>query len=417
MEVDMGPGAKAGVGTDLGAKTQKPRFSKLQDFPADYSKANVTLYKSDNTGMRVIVVNREGPKICGTFALATEIFDDSGAPHTLEHLVFMGSKTFPYSGLLDKMATRAYAYTNAYTAVDHTAYILETAGWEGFAQILPVYLEHVMLPRLTNEACMTEVHHVDGKGEDAGVVYAEMQALQYTSKELMDLRARRLLYPEDVGFRYETGGMMDALRVLTPQRIREFHKTMYQLPNLAVVVVGDVDQAHLLDMMETFENAVVENMPPLDTPFKRPWVETPQPPPLAETVIETVEFPEEDESMGEIAIGFLGPSCTDTIASTALDAILSYLCGSSASILENVLVEKEELASAIMYEKDDRPDTLIWLLPSGVATDKLAHVEQRLISLIRQTLDEPLDMSYMRDSLRREKMSLTMPRRSRRCRM
>ncbi len=93
----------------------------------------------------------------GTFALATEIFDDSGAPHTLEHLVFMGSKTFPYSGLLDKMATRAYAYTNAYTAVDHTAYILETAGWEGFAQILPVYLEHVMLPRLTNEACMTEV--------------------------------------------------------------------------------------------------------------------------------------------------------------------------------------------------------------------------------------------------------------------
>ncbi len=110
--------------------------------------------------------------------------------------------------------------------------------------------------------------------------------------------------------------------------------------------------------------------------------------------------------MGEIAIGFLGPSCTDTIASTALDAILSYLCGSSASILENVLVEKEELASAIMYEKDDRPDTLIWLLPSGVATDKLAHVEQRLISLIRQTLDEPLDMSYMRDSLRREKRQL-----------
>lgn len=37
------------------------------------------------------------------------------------------------------MATRAYAYTNAWTAVDHTGYNLVTAGWEGFAQIVRLY--------------------------------------------------------------------------------------------------------------------------------------------------------------------------------------------------------------------------------------------------------------------------------------
>ena len=36
--------------------------------------------------------------------------------------------------MLNKLATRAYSSTNAWTATDHTAYTLDTAGWEGFAQ-------------------------------------------------------------------------------------------------------------------------------------------------------------------------------------------------------------------------------------------------------------------------------------------
>ena len=36
--------------------------------------------------------------IIGTFydLLATEAHDDDGLPHTLEHLVFMGSEKYPY---------------------------------------------------------------------------------------------------------------------------------------------------------------------------------------------------------------------------------------------------------------------------------------------------------------------------------
>jgi len=56
--------------------------------------------------MTVVVVDRKGPKVNGFFALATEIFDDSGAPHTLEHLCFMGSRSYPYKGILDRLATR-----------------------------------------------------------------------------------------------------------------------------------------------------------------------------------------------------------------------------------------------------------------------------------------------------------------------
>ncbi|KAL2257247.1 hypothetical protein VTK26DRAFT_445 [Humicola hyalothermophila] len=392
----------------MSSQAQRPRFRKVQSFRLDYAPTIVTQYESERSGMQVIVANLKGPKLYGYFTLATEIFDDSGAPHTLEHLIFMASKSYPYRGLLDKLAGRAYSTTNAWTAVDHTAYTLETAGWDGFAQILPVYLEHIVLPVITDDACLTEVHHVDGEGNDAGVVYSEMQALQYTSGELMDLRARRLLYPENVGFRYETGGMMEALRVLTPERIREFHKAMYQPQNLAIIIIGDAPHDDLLKILDQFEESIADDIPPPNPNFKRPFVDSPQPPPLDKTIVETVEFPEEDESTGEVFVVFFGPSCIDQVQATAMNIILTYLCGSSVSVLENIMVEKEQLASSVLYTWDARPNSLIWLQPTGVATEKLAFVEQRLISLLKEVASKPLDMDYIKDCLRREKRQVKL---------
>lgn len=250
-------------------QTQASHFRKVQSFKADYAPCTITQYVSERSGMQVVVADRQGPKINGYFALATEIFDDSGAPHTLEHLVFMGSKSYQYKGLLDKLSSRAYSGTNAWTATDHTAYTLETAGWEGFSQILPVYLEHIILPTITDEGIVTEVWHIDGEGNDAGVVYSEMQGVENNSTEIMDLKARRLLYKENVGFRYETGGMTEALRVLTPKRIRDFHREMYQPRNLCLVIVGETDHDDLIQKLDAFEESIKDDIPSIDSPFKR----------------------------------------------------------------------------------------------------------------------------------------------------
>ncbi|KAF8850832.1 zinc metalloprotease-like protein [Acephala macrosclerotiorum] len=388
------------------SQTRKTHFKTIQRFQTDYAPVSISQYVSERTGMHVVVADQKGPKVQGYFTLATEIFDDSGSPHTLEHLIFMGSKSYQYKGLLDKLASRAYSNTNAWTATDHTAYTLDTAGWEGFAQILPVYLEHVIVPTLTDEGCYTEVHHIDGEGNDAGVVYSEMQGVQNSGGEIMDITARRLLYPKDVGFRYETGGLMENLRVLTAERIRAFHKEMYQPKNLCLVLVGEIDEDHLLQILDDFEETILDDIPPPNASFKRPWVESPQPPAIKETIVQTVYFPEEDESMGDISIGMFGPDCNDPVLTAALNVLLTYLAGSSVSILENVMVEKEELASQIGYYWDARPNTVIWLQPAGVATEKLAHVEKRVFELLNEVASKPLDMNYMKDCVRRERRQL-----------
>ncbi|KAB8070491.1 Metalloenzyme, LuxS/M16 peptidase-like protein [Aspergillus leporis] len=383
--------------------SQKSHFKLLQKFKPDYSPSEFVQYESERTGMRVVVIDQKGPKVTGYFVLATEIHDDSGAPHTLEHLCFMGSRNYQYKGFLDKLATRVYSNTNAWTATDHTAYTLDTAGWEGFAQILPVYLEHVIAPTLTDEGCYTEVHHVDGTGNDAGVVYSEMQGVQNNAAELIDLSARRLTYPHGVGFRYETGGMMEQLRVLTAERIREFHREMYQPKNLCLIITGEVDHANMLETLDKFEDTILDAIPSPDAPFKRPWLDTKQAPPLEKSIVEKVEFPEEDESFGEIEIRFLGPDCTDPVQTGAVNVALLYLAGSSASLLDNILVEKEQLASAVYYVTEDHPSVEIRFTLTSVETDKLAQVEQRFFEVLKDAMQKELDMKYLRECIDRQR--------------
>ena len=385
----------------MGSIAPPTRFRKIQQFKPDYSPSEIIQYESDRTGIRVVVVNQEGPKLHGFFVLATEIHDDSGAPHTLEHLCFMGSKSFKYKGFLDKLATRAYSGTNAWTATDHTAYTLETAGFAGFLQILPVYLEHLILPTMTDAACVTEVYHIDGEGNDAGVVYSEMQGVQNTASELMELRAKRLMYPEGVGFRYETGGMMEHLRVLTNQQIRDFHRKMYQPKNLCLALFGEIDHDELLNTLDQFEESILPDIPDPEKPFTRPWIASKQAPPLTKTITEKVEFPEEDESFGEINIRFLGPNCADELETGALNIIMLYLCGSSAAVFDYNLVEKEGLASSVYYQLDSRPSTDISFSLSGVETDKLEEVEKRFFEVLDDALRKDLDMSFMQDCLDR----------------
>ena len=83
--------------------------------------------------------------------------------------------------------------------------------------------------------------------------------------------------------------------------------------------------------------------------------------------------------------------------------ILSYLAGSSASVLENVLVEKEQVATAVYYQTTPRPDSIIEFTLTGVDARKLENVEKRFVQLINETADAELDMKFLRDWLDREK--------------
>jgi Zn-dependent M16 (insulinase) family peptidase len=95
----------------------------LGDFELLYStKVNgvipVHKYQSKKTALKIVIAEVDGPVVNGYFTLATEAHDDDGLPHTLEHLIFLGSDSYPYKGMLDILANRCLASgTNGTTKI------------------------------------------------------------------------------------------------------------------------------------------------------------------------------------------------------------------------------------------------------------------------------------------------------------
>ena len=186
----------------------------------------------------------------------------------------MGSEKYPFKGILDLLANRGFSNgTNAWTDTDHTAYTISTAGEQGFLQLLPIYVDHILYPTITKAGCVcsyeflwnclltmlisfiTEVSRSQqeflrslinrwlvgasyrwkrtrfwcglqwnarkrkyirrshGASVRLHFIYSQCQTSELSFRSL-----QRLLDPVGSGYRSETGGLMDALRVLTPQQ-------------------------------------------------------------------------------------------------------------------------------------------------------------------------------------------------------
>lgn len=218
-------------------------------------------------------------------------------------LVFLGSEQYPYKGILDTLANRAFASgTNAWTDTTNTTYTITTAGEEGFLRILPVYMDHVLYPTLKDTGFTTEVYHINGKGEDGGVVYSEMQGVENEADRRMFGLLQTTLFPEGNGYRSETGGLTGALRVLDIDKIRKYHNSYYLPHNLCLFVTGKIDPHKLLKVLTEEVEPTIEKHQQANGPrpegWKRPWAETPsmEPPKIEEDKVVTTDFPEKDES-------------------------------------------------------------------------------------------------------------------------
>eukprot|EP00794_Sanderia_malayensis_P015886 gene15886-17486_t len=363
----------------------------------------VAKYRSCQTGLTVCIANVDGPIVNGYFVLATEAHDDDGLPHTLEHLVFMGSENFPYKGILDLFANRCLAQgTNAWTDVDHTSYTLTTAGSEGFLNMLPIYLDHVLYPTLTKSAYTTEVHHINSDGEDAGIVYCEMQARENSSDSRCYLELTRSMYPGQCGYKSETGGLTSNLRTTCSHtKVCDYHASYYRPDNLCLVVTGNVEADKVLKVVREFEEKIVSKG---DLPeFCRPW-QSPVPE-LKETVERTIEFPTEDESNGMILIGWRGPHVLEYYKLAALDILMQYLTETSAAPFQKELVEIDDpFCSDIYYSEMENFETCFYLKASGVPKGKLIQVRERVEKVLNDIANKvsSIDMERVGILIHRE---------------
>ncbi|XP_022082849.1 uncharacterized protein C05D11.1-like [Acanthaster planci] len=362
----------------------------------------VNKYRSTRTGLQVFIAQVEGPLVNGFFCLATEAHDDDGLPHTLEHLIFLGSEKYPYKGVLDMLANRCLAQgTNAWTDTDHTCYTVMTAGSQGFLNLLPIYLDHVLYPTLTDAGYVTEVHHVNGEGEDAGVVYCEMQARENSGESRSHLAMLRAMYPGHCGYKSETGGIMSNLRTSTSNaKVRQYHKDFYRPDNLCLIITGQVTPEEVFKALEPFEEKIMAKG--ALSPYVRPW-QTPVPP-LTESVVQTMPFPSDDEANGMVYMAWRAPKAKDLYAMAALQVLMEYLTDTSVAPLQRDFVEiKNPFCSKVRYSVIEASESCVYIKFDNVPKDKLSDIKDRLFATLEGMASgkEAVDMERMASVLHR----------------
>ncbi|XP_053684394.1 uncharacterized protein C05D11.1-like [Sabethes cyaneus] len=370
------------------------------------AKANgvipVHKYRSERTGLTVVVGEVEGPLVNGYFTLATEAHDDDGLPHTLEHLIFLGSENYPYKGILDLVANRCLASgTNAWTDTDHTCYTMTTAGSGGFLSLLPVYLDHILYPTLTDAGFTTEVHHVTEEGEDGGVVYCEMQGRENTGESRIQLEMLRAIYP-NCAYSSETGGIMANLRTSTNnEKVRAYHAAFYRPDNLHVIITGQINPEDIFKALEPIEQKILAKgeLPP----FVRPW-QTPVAP-LAESKTLRIVYPADEEDCGLLDVAWRGPKATSEYGElTACSVLLRYLSDTSVSPLQQEFIEIENpYASRVGYNIAENSESLLYIGFENVILDKMEAIYPKLMKILERIAsgEEKIDMKRMASVLER----------------
>ncbi|KAL2732287.1 uncharacterized protein V1477_014528 [Vespula maculifrons] len=358
-------------------------------------------YKSKNTGLTVFIAEVDGPIVDGYFCLATEAFDDDGLPHTLEHLVFLGSENYPYKGILDLMANRCLASgTNATTDVDVTFYTMTTAGSEGFLSLMPIYLEHILYPTLQDSAYLTEVHHINGEGEDAGVVYCEMQGKENMGEYLVYNELCKAIHPGHCGYKSMTGGALKNLRESTSnEKVRKYHKDFYRPENLTIIIAGQVNHDKVFKMLQPVEQMILSKGS--RGPFERPW-QSPVPP-FTESVDIELFYPCDDEDNGIINVGWRGPSCVHEIYDRiGCSLLLKYLTDTPVSPLQEDFVEmKDPYASNVAYSLCENSVSILYIIFENVPKPKIPLFSSRLSEVLKEIYEIGIDMKRMKTVIHR----------------
>ena len=170
--------------------------------------------------------------------------DQQGLAHVVEHMAFNGTRNFPKHDVvafLESLGMRFGADVNAYTSFDETVYMLtvptdKPAVLDRALSILEDWAHNVTF----------DPAEID---KERPVVMEEWRLRRGAGARISD----RVLPIMLKGSRYADRvpiGKTDVLQTFKPERLTKFYSDWYRPNLMAVVAVGDFDQAQVVDLVK-----------------------------------------------------------------------------------------------------------------------------------------------------------------------
>ncbi|XP_018058136.1 PREDICTED: uncharacterized protein C05D11.1-like [Atta colombica] len=359
-------------------------------------KIPLAMYRSLKTGLTICIADVSDPIVSCHFAIATEVFTDDGLPEAVSHLVLMGSEDYPYKNLLTRWSHKCYSLdAEIHTFQDYTCYSMRTSETKGFFSLLPVYLDHILYPTLSEAAYIINVHHITKYGDNGGTFYFDTRTKELDGEYVTYTELMKAMYPENCGYSSIVQGTSNYIsEYLVLEDIRQYHEEYYRPENLTVLIVGQVDHTKILDTLLPLEEKIISKGDRGE--FKRPW-QTPIKP-LTKSIDVEFQYPCYSCTGAYIRIAWQGPSINKLYDYFGFCLISQYLTDTTEGVLQ-----KEFAKEQISYEYyfHEFSTSALSLMFPNVPGSKVPLVKESVMKVLKNTTDVGIELKRMRIIIRR----------------
>ena len=257
-------------------------FTEIRQAPLPELDATLHEMEHEQTGARLVWLERDEVNMTFGIAFPTLPKDDTGVFHILEHSVLCGSDRYPVKEpFVELLKHSMNTFLNALTFPDKTLYPISSRNPKDFLTLMRVYLDAVFFPSIHEkpEIFQQEGWHYELESEDApvtinGVVYNEMKGAFSSPDDVLSRQIMTSLFP-DTTYANVSGGDPLHIPELTYEEYLDFHRRYYHPCNSYIYLYGDMDVAEKLAWMDEaylgkYEAIGLDSEIKLQKPFEKP---------------------------------------------------------------------------------------------------------------------------------------------------
>jgi len=286
----------------------------------------------------------------------------TGISHLVEHLRFSsGSQNFP-PGEFDRIIEAAGGYSNGGTTKDYTLY------WEEFVSSA---LEEVI--RL--EADRMRALKIEPSNFSREVQVVREERLLRTENDIFGTMHEQLFAHAYVAhpYRWPVIGWMKDLQAITIDQVKSYLASYYAPNNTVAILVGDLEEAEALSLMERYFGSIPAQPPP-------PPVIDSEPPQRGERRV----WVKKEAELPALLVGYRTPGARDDdlYPLMLLENILSS--GESSRIYRDLIYERQIASSAWAGLYDGMDSGLFLFYLQMRPGQELEEGERALEEILRQ---------------------------------
>lgn len=357
--------------------------------------------KHEKSGARLIYIDSPDSNKVFNIAFRTTPHNSTGVAHIMEHSVLCGSRKFPLKEpFVELVKGSLNTFLNAMTYPDKTMYPVASKNDKDFHNLMDVYLDAVLYPRVRDDAeiVMQEGWHYElDNAEDEltykGVVFNEMKGVYSSPDSVLERQMMRELFP-DTTYGVDSGGDPDHITDLTYEEFQEFYRVHYHPSNSYIFLYGDMNIEEQLaflndEYLSHFDAIEVNTEVGLQAPFTEGKV-------VSYPYSVGSEEPTDNRTLHSFA--YVLPDVTPE-HSLAFEVLTHALLTSPAAPLKQALVKVGIGSDVSGYYLDSIRQPMWTVQATGSNLDKQADLQRIVESTLQELCDNGLDKELLEASL------------------